>query len=83
VQPARLGSVTCQAIQRRPSIGKNLVKIALLDHKILENCVTLRENVGRQRGWDIAVHGGRGGTGGSTQQSNGWAWVDEFGAANK
>jgi hypothetical protein len=45
-----LGSVICQAIQRRPSIRKILVKIALLDHKILENRITLLKNVGRQRG---------------------------------
>ncbi len=83
VQPAGLGSATCQAIQRRPSIGKNLVKIVLLDHEILENHVTLCKNVGWQGGWDIVVHGGRGGTGGSTQQSHGRAWVNEFGAANE
>ncbi len=60
MRPARLGSATCRTIQHRPSIGKNLVKIVLLDHKILKNCVTLCKNVGRQRGWDIAVHGGGG-----------------------
>ena len=63
VQPAGLGNATCRAIRRRPSISKNLVKISLLDHKILENRVTLRENVGRRRGWNIVVHGVRGATG--------------------
>ncbi len=58
----------CSTMEKRLSIGKNLVKIALLDHMFLENCITLCENVGRWRGWKIAVHGVRGGTGGSTQQ---------------
>jgi hypothetical protein len=66
-----------------PSICKNLVKIALLDDMFLENRITLCMNVGRQHGWKIAVHGVGGGTEGSTQQSNGQAWVDEFGAANE
>jgi hypothetical protein len=35
MRPAGLGSAICRAIRRRPSIGKNLVKISLLDHKIL------------------------------------------------
>jgi hypothetical protein len=79
VRPAGLGNATCRAIRSRPSIGENLVKISLLDHKILENRVTLRENVGRRRGWNIVVHGvGGGGNGGFTRQSNDRAWVDEF-----
>ena len=80
MQPAGLGSAICRAIQRRPSIGKNLVKILLLDRKILENRVTLRENVGRRRGWKMFVHGVRGGgaTKGYMRQSNDRAWVDEF-----
>ena len=59
MRPAGLGIATCRAIRRRPSIGENLVKISLLDHKILENRVTLRENVGQRRGWNIVVHGVR------------------------
>ena len=71
-------------IRRRPSIGENLVKILLLDHKILENRVTLRENVGRRRGWNIVVHGVRGGAMGVLHENQmiGHGSMS-FGAANE